>query len=114
MRLVERVARKALHIRKDLFSHLFRHAARDRAVDIPALAAVAVDEFIALRHEFGFVLFAHRAADKVSLSERKSRKILEDLHDLLLIDNDAVGNFQDMLQQRRVVFDLLRIELVLI
>ena len=53
------------------------------------------------------MLFRHRTAHEVCLSQRVARKILEDLHDLLLVDDDAERLFQDGLEHGRQVLDVL-------
>ena len=65
MRLVERIARKTFHIRKDLFRRLFRYPPCDGSFNVAPVLDVSVNEFVFLRHQFGFVLFAHGAADEV-------------------------------------------------
>ena len=56
------------------------------------IAGAAVYEFILLREQRLFILFAHGAADEVGFAERKACKILEYLHDLFLVYGYAVGD----------------------
>ena len=64
-------------------------------------------EFFALRRHFGVILFAHGAAQNVRFAERKARQAVGDLHDLFLIEDDAVGFFQNFLQLGQIVRDFL-------
>ncbi len=57
-----------------------------------------------LRHLLGLLL-AHRAAQQVGAAERVAREHLRDLHDLLLVQDHAVGREQDGLQIRVQVVD---------
>ena len=93
VRFIEGIARKTLHIAEYLFGYFLRYAAGDCPLDVSALLDVAEDKLILLRHQLRLVFLAHRAADEVCLPEREPRKILEDLHDLFLIDDNAVGDF---------------------
>ena len=54
------------------------------------------------------LLFAHGAADVICLPEGEARQLPEDLHDLLLIDDAAVGHIQNVRQLRGLVADLVR------
>ena len=58
------------------------------------------------------MLFRHGAANEVRLPQRVARELLENLHNLFLIDDDAVGIFENGLQERRVVNDLIGMILV--
>ena len=49
-----------------------------------------------LRHDLG-VFLPHRLAQQVGLSQRVAGDALRDLHDLLLVDDDAVRLLQDLL-----------------
>ena len=65
----------------------------------------AVDEDGALlRHLLGLLL-AHGAAQQVGAAERVAGQHLRDLHDLLLVQDHAVGRLQDRLQVRVQVVD---------
>ena len=60
----------------------------------------ALDEALALlRHLLGLLL-AHGAAQHVGLAQRVAGQAIGDLHHLFLVDDDAVGLFQDLLQLR--------------
>ena len=109
VRFVECIGGKALHLRKQLGAYFGRDPARGAAGNIAAFVKIAVNELVLLRHQFRAVLFGHGAAHEVCLSERVSRKVLEDLHDLLLIDDDTVSLFQNGFQERRKIGDLLRL-----
>jgi hypothetical protein len=58
-----------------------------------------------LRHLFGFFL-SHRAAQEVGAAEGVARHVAGDLHDLLLVDDDAVGVFEDGLEARMGIRDV--------
>ena len=64
-------------------------------------------EFFALRRHFFAILFAHRAAQNVRFAQRKAGQAIGDLHDLFLIQNHAVGLFQNFLQLGQIVSDFL-------
>ena len=49
-----------------------------------------------LGHDLGLLL-AHRAAEQVRFAQRVARHHVGDLHDLLLVDDDPVGFFQQRL-----------------
>ena len=51
------------------------------------------------------LLFAHGAAHHVRLAKRISGKLPENLNDLLLIENAAVGDGKDRFQHGMLVFD---------
>ncbi len=57
-----------------------------------------------LGHFLGLLL-AHGAAQHVGAAERVAGQHLRGLHDLLLVDHDAVGFLEDRLEQRVVVLD---------
>ena len=97
MRLVEAVAGELLHQVEDLLDLLLREAAFQRAFD-EALAL--------LRHLLGLLL-AHRAAQQVGVAQRVAGEPVRDLHHLFLVDDDAVGFLEDLLQLGQIVDDLL-------
>ena len=55
----------------------------------------------------GDLLFCHRLADLVALAQREAGHDDGDAHDLLLVDDRAVGALEDVLQPLVVVDDLL-------
>ena len=65
----------------------------------------AGQEFLALRGHLVAILLAHGAAQDVGFAEREAGQAIGDLHHLLLIEDDAVGLFQDLLQLGQVVGD---------
>ena len=93
MRLVEAVARELLHQVEDLLDLLLREAALQRAGD-EALAL--------LGHLLG-VLLAHGAAQQVGFAQRVAGQAVGDLHHLFLVDDDAVGLFEQLLQLGQIV-----------
>src|SRR5262249_54318420 len=79
--LIETVPREVLKEPKDAIRVFFRDPVALRALDEDALL---------LRHLLG-LLFAHRAAEEVGAAERIAGERLRDLHDLLLVNDDAIG-----------------------
>ena len=73
----------------------FAHAARHRAAD---------EDGALLRHLLGLLL-AHRAAQQVGAAEGVAGEHLRDLHDLLLVEDHAVGGFEDRFEARMQVVD---------
>ena len=53
--------------------------------------------FLVLQHLRHF-LFTHGPTQQVRLAQGVARHILGNFHDLLLVDHDTVGLFQDRLQ----------------
>ena len=66
-------------------------------------------EVLPLSLHHSVLLFAHGTADVVGLPEGEARQLPEDLHDLFLIDDAAVGHIQDMGELRGLVTDLVRL-----
>ena len=95
MGFIEGVGREAAHLIKDAIGHGLGDAIGGAAGDeVPAL----------LFHDIGFFL-AHGAADEIGLAVAVTGQLAADLHDLLLIDDAAVGDAQNGLQQRGLVPD---------
>ena len=67
----------------------------------------ALDEARLLGRHLGFVLLAHRAAQKISLPQGVTAHDLGDLDHLLLVDDDAVGLLQNAFQHRMQAVDRL-------
>ena len=95
--LVEAVARELLHEVEQLGGHVGRHAVATRALD---------EDAAVLGHLLGLLL-AHRAAQQIGAAQRVASDGLRDAHDLLLVDHDAVGLAEDLLEARVEVLDLL-------
>ena len=109
VRLVEGVVCKGVDLLVDLLRSLFVDAVGHAARDITR--GIAVQERLALALNVLDLLLAHRAAQHIRLTERIARKLLEDLNDLLLIDDAAVGDRQNRLKLRNKVGDLFRVVL---
>ena len=109
MALVEGVGRKAGHFVVDLVCYLLRDAVGNTARALVAGLGAAVHKMFPLGFHDGVLLFAHGAADVICLSEGEARQLPEDLHDLLLIDDAAVGHIQNVRQLRGLVADLVRL-----
>ena len=82
---------------KDLLGLAERDAARHRALD----------KALPLGIHFGLNLLAHRAPQQIGAAQRIAGQHLGDLHDLFLIDHDAVGFLEDLLKRRVQVVGLL-------
>ena len=92
---IEGVGREAAHLIKDAVGHGLGDSIGGAAGDeVPAL----------LFHDIGFFL-THGAADEIGLAVAVTGQLAADLHDLLLIDDAAVGDAQNGLQQRGLVPD---------
>ena len=89
MRLVKAVSRKSLHQVEDFVGFGLDNAVFSRTVG----------KYLAmLRHLFGLFL-AHGAAQQIGATQRIAAQNLGRLHDLLLVDHDAVGFAQHRLDQ---------------
>ena len=97
MALVEAVARELVDLVED----------RGGPVLLDAVLLRALDEARPLGIHLGLDLLAHGTAQQVGAAERIAAQHLRDLHDLLLVDHDAVGLLQDPFQQRMQVVRLL-------
>ena len=107
--LVESVGCKAGHLIVDLVRDLFRDAVCHTARAFVTRLGAAVHKVLPLCLHDGVLLFAHGAADVVCLSKGEARQFPEDLHDLLLIDDAAVGHIKNVCQLRGLVADLVRL-----
>ena len=90
MRLVKAIAGKVLQKRKDLIAKLFGDIVQTFG---------AVNKRLTHRIQLLGLLFAHSAAQNISLSQCKSCQGRGYLHNLLLVQNYAVGILQDRLHQ---------------
>ena len=106
MALVEGVGRKTGHFVVDLVCHLLRDTVGNAPRTFVAGLGAAVHKMFPLGFHDGVLLFAHGAADVICLPEGEARQFPEDLHDLLLIDDAAVGHIQNVRQLRGLVADL--------
>ena len=98
VRLVEPVLGEVFHKVEDLNRDLLRYPLLPRSRQ----------ELLPVGFHRGAVLLTHRLAEDVRLSEGESAQPAGYLHDLFLVDNDAVRLFQDWLEGRVQVlhFDL--------
>ena len=85
VRFVETVAGKFLHQVEDANGFLIRNF----------IFFTAGEEFGALGGHFFFFLFAHGAAEDVCFAEGEAGEGVGNLHDLFLVENDAVGFFEN-------------------
>jgi len=108
MALVEGVGGKTGHFVVDLVCHLLRDTVGNAPRTFVAGLGAAVHKMFPLGFHDGVLLFAHGAADVICLPEGEACQLPEDLHDLLLIDDAAVGHIQNVRQLRGLVTDLIR------
>ena len=108
MGFIERVPREALHLVEKRLRDASVHAPAQAALgnNISILIDLAVDEYLALVLHYISFFLAHCTADGVSPAETVTREGAENLHDLLLIDDAAVGHAENIPEQRVLVFDL--------
>ncbi len=95
--LVEAVTRELVDLIED----------RRGLVRLHVVLLGALDEERPLGVHLRLDLLAHGATQQVSAAQRVAAQHLRDLHDLLLVDHDAVGFLQDPFQQRMQVIRLL-------
>jgi hypothetical protein len=95
VRAVESIAGERLDESEDLFPDSFSD---------PGFYA-ALDELLTLLGDELLDLLAHRFAEHVGFAEAEAGEIARDLHQLFLIDGDAVGVLEDRLEFRVEVFD---------
>ena len=107
VRLVERVVREGVNFLVNFLRGLLVDAVCHAAGDIAR--GIAVQKRLALALDVLDLLLAHRAAQHVCLAERVARELLEDLDDLLLIHDAAIGDRQDRLKLWNEVCDLFRV-----
>ena len=103
VRLVEGIVGEIVHFVIDALRHIHRDAVGLAAAD--AARRVAVDERAALLFDVLDLFLGHSAAHHVRLSQRVSAETAEDLNDLLLIEDAAVGDRKNWLEQRMLVLD---------
>jgi len=93
VRLVEGVFRKIDHLIVNMVRRLLVDPIRNTA--LYALLCIAVDEILAFfLHDCRFFL-CHRTAHQVASSPGIASQIAHDLHNLLLIDDTAIGRRQN-------------------
>ncbi len=64
-----------------------------------------MQEDLALLGHLGGILFSHGAAEQVGATERVAADDVRDLHDLLLVDHDAEGLFEERFEFGEGVLD---------
>ena len=89
MGFIEGILRKVCHIIVDLVCRLLVDPIGDTA--LYTLFLVSVNEVLALLRHDRRLLLRHGTAHKVASAEGISGEVADDLHDLLLIDDTAVG-----------------------
>ena len=108
--LVEGIVAKIDNLIVDRLGHRLRDAPGHCAGN--PLLFVSIDEHVALRLNDFLLLFGDGSPDVVRLAHGISGQGAENLNDLLLIDDAAVGHPENRLQKRGLIGDLLGIELV--
>ncbi len=66
-----------------------------------------IEEIFLLGHQNFMLFLAHGAAQEICLTERKARKHLHNLHDLLLIEHNAKSFLKNRLQKRMHISNFL-------
>ena len=110
MGLVEGIVRKGNDLVIDGLSRGLGNALCNSTGD--ALLLVTVDEHFSFFFDDLHLLFGDRTADIVRLTHGVAAQSLENGNHLLLIDDAAVGNFQNRLQKGRLIPDLAMIQLI--
>ena len=105
--LVEGVIGKGIDFIIDVLCHVLRDTVGDAAGNGPP--GVAVDEGLPLPLDVLDLLLAHGPAHHVGLPQRVARQPAENLDDLLLVDDTAVGDREDGLQHGVLVLHLVRV-----
>src|SRR4029078_1846305 len=77
------------------------------AAAVDALADGALDEAVPLLRHLLLDLLAQGAAEQIGFAEREAGQDLRDLHHLLLVDDHAIGLFQDRLDRWMQIVRLL-------
>ena len=101
--LVEGVVGKVIDLVVDGLGHVLRDAVGGAALDVPG--RIAVEERAPLLLDILDLLLAHGPSHHIRLTKRIARQLLEDLDDLLLVDDAAVGDVQNGLERRMLIGD---------
>ena len=101
MGLVEGILGKVHHFVVDVLRHSFGNAFCQTARD--PFFGVSVDKVVALLLHDGLLFLGHGPAHQVAASQGVARQVPHDLHDLLLVDDTAVGGGQDGLHFGTVI-----------
>lgn len=94
--LVEGIVGEVVNLVEDILGRGLRNAAGNAAPDAPG--GVAVEKGLPLPLHVLGLLFGHGPAHHVRLAQGIARQLLEDLDDLLLVHDAAVGAGEDRLQ----------------
>ena len=100
---VEGVGRKADHIIIDLICHIFRHTVGNAARTLFAGFPAAMHKMLSLGLHDLELFLAHGAAHIISLPEAEAGQLAADLHDLLLIDYNTVGDIDNVSHLGRLI-----------
>ena len=106
VRLIESILRKVCHLIVDLVCDLLGNAVGDTARN--PLFHISVNEILALFCHNRSFLLGHGTAHQVASSKSIACKITDDLHNLLLVYDTAIGRLQDGLHLRAVITDGIR------
>ena len=115
MGFIERVRRERGHIVEDCDRHIFGNAAAFATLHHhrPVLIGQAVEEDLPLPFHHIVFFLGHGPADHIGPAEGIPRELTENLHDLLLIHDTAVGHVQNRLQGRVEIPHLFRMVTVM-
>ena len=94
--LVEGIVREIVNLLVNGLCRGLRDTVCHTAGDVPV--QIAVEEGLPFLLNVLRLLFAHGPADHIRLSQRIARQVLENLDDLLLINDAAIGDGQNRLQ----------------
>ena len=100
---IEGVAGEVQNLVIDAVGNLLRHTVGNRTGNVTL--RIAVDKGNTLGINDGVLLLAHGAADHIRLAQGETRQLTEDLNDLLLIDNAAIGDLENGAEQLVLVGD---------
>ena len=107
--LVEGVFGEIHHHIVDMGGCILRDASGNTAGDI--FFRIAVYKVAALLFHDRLLLFTHGPADQVAPSQSIAAQVPDNGHDLLLIDNTAIGRGQDRFQLGAVISNMVRVVL---
>ena len=104
MGLVERIFGKIGHIVVDFIGNLLGNTIADTSGN--ALFFITINKVLALLGHNGGLFLGHCTAYQIASTQRIAAQIPDDLHNLLLIYDTAVGRLQNRFELRTVIGDL--------
>ena len=91
MRLVKGIVCKVNHLIVDAIRHFLGNPLRETTVY--SLFFISVNKTLSCLFHFLQLLLTHGTAKQVGISHGKAGKVSHNLHNLLLVDNNAIGIF---------------------